>query len=145
MKSLLKSSLLFGLILTSSFVSAAELTITVDNFKGDEGNLILRLYNSESQWSSTDPNAPLKTEMISLKGVTSVTKTFELPEGVYAVSALQDLNGNNITDRDWQGRPTEPVGGTAVPNSERKGRPDFATSSFELSTATHKTIRLTQY
>lgn len=133
-------------------VNAAELTITVSGVQQTKGNLYIRVYAADSQWLSQKADGPRATEVIDLAAsdltenkTGEVTRTFQLPIGTYAATAIQDINKNGELDRDWRGVPQEPTGTTGA-GEKREGPPEFAKSKFELgSEGSAKTIRLSEY
>lgn len=147
MKIFLKLLAIINLCGVSYMATADELKITVTNIKADQGTLYLRIYDTNSQWLSQEKDGPRVTEIISLekhKGATEITKTFDLPEGTYAVTTLQDVNNNGVMDRNGFGVPQEPVGGSG--SSEKKnGPPTFEDSKFELKGKMEKSLMLIHY
>lgn len=66
----------------------------------------------------------------------------DLTAGVYAVAVFQDLNGNDVVDRNFFGIPQEPW---AVSNNVRHRfrEPSFSESQFKLTTDQPITLDLT--
>jgi uncharacterized protein (DUF2141 family) len=65
-----------------------------------------------------------------------------LSTGLYAVAVFQDLNGNNVVDRNFFGVPQEPW---AVSKNVRHRfrEPNFSESQFKLATGQPMTLDLT--
>ncbi len=55
----------------------------------------------------------------------------DVPPGLYAVAAFEDVNGNGRLDRTGLGLPTEPYGFSG--GAGLKARPGFAQAAFALS------------
>lgn len=147
MKNIAKLITLISVCGMSYMTTADELKVTVTNIKAGQGTLYLRIYDTNSQWLSQEKDGPRVTEIISLdqhKGATEITKTFNLPEGIYAVTTLQDINNNGVMDRNGFGMPQEPVGGSDS-GAKKNGPPTFEDSKFELKVKTEKTLVLVHY
>jgi uncharacterized protein (DUF2141 family) len=114
---------------------AAELTITVAPLKDMAGTLYIRVYSPASQWLSEREDGPVASAVVDLKAETFTTgepqviRTFVLPEGIYAATAIQDINNNSRLDRDWRGVPQEPSG---TSGKFTAGLPTFEDSKFRL-------------
>lgn len=133
----MKSKISFLLLLASLFGFSAHLpaqdgvtvTITVTNIPGAKGNLLIGLYDSEKSFlKKPHDNSP----KIPLTSTDDVTATIENVEpGTYAVSVIQDLNGNGKLDKSFVGLPKEPLAFSVITEIPR-GRPKFAPCSFEV-------------
>lgn len=152
-KTLFKCTLLAAALAGSaSAVKAAELTITVSNIKQATGNLTIRIYGTDSEWLSQKEDGSKAAEVVDLaaielsaNGTAEITRTFQLPEGTYAASAIHDVNNNGKLDTDWRGVPKEPTGNSGF-GERRDGPPKFETSKFELGgEGMARSIRLNSY
>lgn len=103
---------------------AADLSIAVSGVMAD-GNVRLQIHDSADGLQrqhgavaaiSLDPRA--MPRQITLSG---------LPDGMYAVAAYQDSNGNGQLDRSFLGIPQEPYGFS----NDQRG-PDFAAAAIGL-------------
>lgn len=119
----LSTSFIYTIFLMS-FMSAAhagDLVVVVENIKSDEGNVRAAVFNNATNFTKT----PLLGQFVAAKSGT-VSITFkDLPTGQYAVSAFQDLNGNDKLDRNFVGKPVEPYG------FSRNARGTFGPPLFE--------------
>ncbi len=97
-------------------------------FKGD-GGFPMDLSDAVQMWQKP------------LNGTASCVFS-ELTGGSYAVAVFQDLNNNNIVDRNFFGIPQEPW---AVSNNirHRFREPNFSESQFNLSKGQSITLNLT--
>lgn len=95
--------------MTVMSVSAADLTVIVENVKNAEGMVRVGLFNNPA----TFPKTPLVGQTIDAKAAkaNTVSLTFKsVTPGTYAVSAYQDINGNQKVDKNFVGMPVEPYG-----------------------------------
>lgn len=124
------------LIITSAIVKAQtttdaiptySLTVTVDNARNDDGMMIYSL-STKDQFMR---KAPLMTASSTIKdGVATVT--FEnVPQGEYAVIALQDLNDNQQMDFETNGMPKESYG--VSNNNMSYGPPTWSEAKIEVT------------
>lgn len=136
-----------GALLALGHVSnAVELSVTVTNIKPGEGSLYLRIYSPQNKWLASEKDGPQLTDVIVLASdddATEITKTFDLPEGQYAVTVTQDINSNGVMDRNWMGMPTEPTGSTGE-DSKKDGPPTFEECVFDLKEKSQQTVKLIQ-
>ena len=122
--------------------TTASLTVEVDQLDPDKGGkLVVMVYNSKNTWLQIDKNQ--HQVILDVTG-TQMTVTFDdVPFGTYAVSAVQDLNGNNKVDMSWVPvpRPSEPLG---ISNNiqAKAGPPSFDKASFPLDTV-NKSLSIT--
>lgn len=126
-----------GLVAAASIVTnsmAAELTVTVKGVAKAEGNLIVNVYKDSDDWLSTDEGAATKTFIVDLATVESlgsIDVMVDLPSGVYAATAIHDMNADGKLAKNWMGIPKEPVGQTG--NSKKlMGPPKFKSSAFTV-------------
>lgn len=100
---------------------AGDLIVVVENIKSEQGNVRAAVFNNATTFTKT----PLLGQFVSAK-IGTVSIIFkDLPAGQYAVSAFQDLNGNDKLDRNFVGKPVEPYG------FSRDARGTFGPPSFE--------------
>lgn len=99
-------SLFLAGVLISSIAAAADVSVKIENLKSNEGNVRVALFNTAADF----PKKLFKGEVTEAKQGT-VTVVFKgIPEGNYAFSAFQDINGNEKLDTNAVGKPTEPYG-----------------------------------
>jgi uncharacterized protein (DUF2141 family) len=118
----------------ASLASAGELTITVDNLRSDQGLLLLCVFSAESSDSASFPDCvkgrPVRQGKAVIKGGKAVVSYPGLKDGVYAVAAIHDENGNGELDTNFLGIPTEGIG---ISNNPRLfGKPHFSEARFEI-------------
>jgi uncharacterized protein (DUF2141 family) len=84
----------------------ANLQVTVTNIKGEKGNIMVGLFDSDEKFLKE----PLEGRMAKANG-DSVTVIFEnLKPGKYAISVLHDTNNNEELDKNKLGLPKEGFG-----------------------------------
>ncbi|MEK9678041.1 MAG: DUF2141 domain-containing protein [Rhodospirillaceae bacterium] len=118
--------------------SAAELTVTVDGLRNDQGLLRLAIYNNPEDFpegkDTGDADVPIKA------GV-AVAKFMRLIPGRYAIAVHHDENGNKDMDT-FLGFPLEGFGFSNNAKAGISGPPDFEEASFDVGAA-DTAIRLT--
>jgi uncharacterized protein (DUF2141 family) len=88
---------------------AAELRVTLRNALPQQGELMVALFDRAQGWPDR-PAATQPAQRIKATGETATLVFADLPEGRWAVMALQDVNGNGRADTNLVGLPTEPYG-----------------------------------
>jgi uncharacterized protein (DUF2141 family) len=120
--------ILVGLLVAavSVFTCAQELKVTIKNVKGEEGMVLLALYDSEGQFMKKEV---MQTQVKSMNG--EAVATFkDVPSGTYAISVMHDTNDNKELDSNFFGIPKE---GFGFSNDAMGafGPPDFKKASFK--------------
>ena len=95
---------------TAAVAADTPVRVVVTNVVKKDGVLLAGVYSSSETWLSGDTVA---SKDVSVPGnVRDGTVTFDmpLPPGSYALSVLQDLNGNRKLDLNFIGIPKEPSG-----------------------------------
>lgn len=99
-------------ILSAAGAAAGEtpVRVVVSNVVKPDGILLAGAYSSPETWLGTTTVASKDVPVAD--NVRDGTVTFEmlLPPGSYALSVLQDINGNRKLDTNFIGMPTEPTG-----------------------------------
>ncbi len=115
---------------------AAEIVIKIQEIKKTEGVILVALYDNADNWPAGEPFRALQVDVQTPE----TTVFIEVPEGTYAVSVLQDLNGNGAMDYNAIRMPKEPWG---VSNDApaRFGPPKWDRMRFEV-TAEGRTVEL---
>ncbi|MFZ9005055.1 MAG: DUF2141 domain-containing protein [Robiginitalea sp.] len=125
---------LLYLILTVSALLAAPVcqstgvtvTVTLENVLSDRGDILAVLHTAETFMKDEGLDS-FKTE--ARKG--AITFAFEnVAPGTYAISVLQDLNGNRRMDYELNGKPKEPYGMSG--NDMSIGPPTFERVKFKV-------------
>jgi uncharacterized protein (DUF2141 family) len=96
--------------------AAAELVVRVSGIQSARGQIGCGLHAASAGFPMDDAQARQLWLPADPKGVEC--RYADLPEGVYAVSVMHDLNGNRKVDANLFGIPTEPwgVSNNARPN-----------------------------
>lgn len=95
------------------------LTVKIDNIKANTGNIMLAVYNRNNFLKDR-----LIQKVVSANS-TSLTISFSLPYGEYAIATYQDLNVNQKLDTNFVGIPQEPYG------FSNNYRPKFRAPNFD--------------
>ena len=120
--------------IASAATPAAELTITLENLRSDQGQVMICVFSAESSAIDAFPDCvkgrPVRKGNAAIRGGKAVVSYSGLKDGVYAVAAIHDENGNGELDTNFLGIPTEGVG---VSNNPRLfGKPHFPDARFEI-------------
>lgn len=91
--------------LATPAANAADLTIEVLGTQA-RGMVYVALYNQAGSWMKT----PLKGQVATAEPGKTIIVLKDLPEGEYALSLFQDLDGDRRMARNMMGMPTEPWG-----------------------------------
>ncbi len=107
-----------------------SITVTVTNIPGVKGDLLIGLFDSERSFTKR----PLKNSpKVRVTSTSPMTVTIpNVQPGTYAVSVVQDLNGNGRLDKSIVGMPQEPLAFSKIRQIPR-GKPSFAACSFAVA------------
>jgi uncharacterized protein (DUF2141 family) len=125
-------AIIFALFISQNYFAQgdnlADITVTVDNIKTEEGSVLFGIY-TENSFLKTEPKFHAISE---IKNGVATVKFENIPQGTYAISCFHDLNGNKQMDFEPTGMPLEPYG---ISNNKvnRYGPPIWEDSKFELS------------
>ena len=103
-----RSAVWIAVMLTAAPAFAADLTIHVGNVLPAGGVLRMGLYN-EALYPDNE-SKPIATADVAAISPDTVVTLHNVPPGIYAIQAFQDLNSNNKMDTTWLGLPLEPFG-----------------------------------
>ncbi len=125
-----------------SRAAAAELTVTIDNLRSDQGQLLLCVFSAESSDREAFPDCtkgrPVRQSKESIRGGKVIVAYKGLKDGIYAVAAIHDENGNGALDTNFLGIPSE---GICISNNPRLlGKPVFDEARFEIKGKTAITV-----
>jgi len=125
---LLASVWLPGVFLTfgpavSPPIEPTAVNVVVTNLPSDKATLKLYFYNEKANFLVRNHYTLLKH--IKPGGSTKVVYPIQLSPGEWAIAATQDLNENDLVDRNLIGIPTEPFALSIV------GHPRFKVPTFE--------------
>jgi uncharacterized protein (DUF2141 family) len=120
--------------LASSACFAADLTVTVENLRSNQGQVILCVFSADSSERSEFPDCskgkPVRSATAVVSGGKTVMTFNGLKDGVYAVAIIHDENGNGQLDTNFLGIPAEGVGVSTNPSVF--GKPRFEQGQFVL-------------
>ena len=121
---------------------AADLTITIDNLRSNQGQVLLCVFSAESSDSAQFPDCekgrPVRFTKAIISGGKAVVTFNGLKDGIYAVAAIHDENGNGQLDTNFIGIPTEGIGVSTNPRIF--GKPRFEQGQFNIKGNTAITI-----
>lgn len=134
------AAVLFYLALSNAH--AADLTITVDDLRSDRGQVLLCVFSAESSDKASFPDCvhghPVRQSKAVIASRKVVITYAGLKDGVYAVAAIHDENGNGQLDSNFLGIPAEGVGIST--NPRLMGKPNFDQARFEIKGKTAITV-----
>lgn len=126
-----KVVLLCGMVCISlSALCQTKLQVTVTNIKGQKGDIIVGIFDSDKDFLKKPIEAKTATASAD-----SITVVFEnIKPGKYAVSVIHDANKNQDLDKNKLGIPKE---GFGFSNNVlgAMGPPSFESAQFDLSPA----------
>jgi uncharacterized protein (DUF2141 family) len=108
--------------------SAADLAVTVENVRGDNGALRVGLYATEADYRKT----AFRQLQVAPRPGTVAFRFDGLPPGEYAIAMYHDRNGNGKLDSNLMGIPGEPYGFTGDGRSTL-GPPDWKSAKFRVA------------
>jgi uncharacterized protein (DUF2141 family) len=113
------------------FVNNGTLTVTVQNFRNNNGQVFVALYNKEDAFPKY-PDRAVKLLYAPVQNKKAVIVFESLPPGEYAVSVFHDENKNGKMDTNFFGIPKEGVGAS---NDARGhlGPPHYKDAKFNFS------------
>ncbi len=122
------------LILVSFFhpkPSGSTLTVTILNFRNNQGQVSVALYNKEEGFPKS-PDKALKIVTAPISNKKSIVVFESLPPGDYAISVFHDENKNGKMDSNFFGIPKEGVGAS---NDARghMGPPHYKDAKFHFT------------
>lgn len=125
--------------------SAAELKITIDTLRNNEGAILLCVFSATSSQTTAYPDCmaghPVRQGTAAITQGRAVVTYKGLADGFYAVAAIHDENGNGKLDTNFLNIPTE---GVAISNNPRLlGKPKFEQARFEVKGNTAITVHAT--
>ena len=115
--------------------SGTNITVTVPNVSGTEGEVIIVLYNS---WEGFANQKPITAKKSKINDGTASVVFEDVSPGTYAIVCLHDKNGNERMDFDSNGMPMESYGSSN--NAMHMGPPNYEDAKF---TVENKSLNLT--
>lgn len=112
-----------------------KLNIHFENLQSSKGNVVLKLYNSESP-KFPDTKSAIAIKTVKIENGKALISFENLPHGKYAYSCFHDENSNGIMDTNMIHFPTE---GYAFSNNLKIkfGPPSFEKACFQLNKELH--------
>jgi len=124
-------------LLVAPFAPGSEkLEISVKHVQVGKGSIVVEIYNAKETFFKK----PVETKTVKASGQT-LDFSFDVPDGVYAVAAYQDINENKELDKGIFNIPKEPYG---LSNNYRPkfSAPTFDDCKFNINRETTITIIL---
>ena len=115
----MNSILLNILLWVASHQNTSTLKIQIENIQAGRGSIVVEVYNNTENFFKK----PFASQ-ISRAARADMQFSFDLPQGIYAVAAYQDLNDNRTLDKGWFSIPKEPYG------LSNNYRPKFSAPTF---------------
>ena len=108
-----------------------SLTVTIQQFKNSDGQVMVALYNKEEAFPKS-PDKAVKLLNAPIQNKKAVIVFESLPPGEYAISVFHDENKNGKLDTNFFGIPKEGVGAS---NDARghMGPPHYRDAKFIFS------------
>jgi len=100
-------TLVISLLLSFTTNAQTKVTVKVTNIQSEEGIIYIGFY-SENQDYPNHSAEHIKKRIKPVIG--SVELTIDLPEGIYAIAILHDINDNDKLEKNFFGIPEEPYG-----------------------------------
>jgi len=122
-------ALLLGSIVHGQTESSGNITATVPNVNGTEGEVHFALYTAGTFMKQ----APLSSEKAVITDGQATVTFKNIEKGTYAVVVLHDRNNNGKMDFDSSGMPKEDYGTSG--NTMSFGPPNWEASKFEFDGA----------
>jgi uncharacterized protein (DUF2141 family) len=126
-------ALIFG-----PFSANAQLQIKISGLIHVPSKVYVAVYNSAENFLTEQR---FRSYVLEVQGTDQQWLVKDLPDGEYAVSVYQDLNGNARLDRGVFRQPTEPFGFSKAKHPFFKA-PDFQQCAFETEGTHTITIQL---
>ena len=96
------------LLLVPTTKEKPQLTIQIQNIKVIKGAIKIGIFNTNKDFLGD--NSAIRNYSIDVKSNSAKIVIDDLPTGDYAVSMYQDVNSDNICNRNFMGIPKEPYG-----------------------------------
>jgi uncharacterized protein (DUF2141 family) len=125
------SAVLWLALIFSPFVATAQLQIKISGLINMPSRVYVALYDSPENFLTEQR---FRSYVLDVQGNDLNWLVKDVPDGQYAVSVYQDLNGNARLDRGVFRQPTEPFGFSKAKHPFFKA-PDFQQCAFEIEGA----------
>lgn len=116
------------------------LRVHISNLRNTSGQLHVAVFNSHDSFAN---ETPLTTKSIHSKphNLDTLTVSFQLPEGEYGISVLDDSNADGVLNYGFAGIPREGFGFSGYKLRGLK-KPHFKKFSFQLQKGTTATVNV---
>lgn len=114
---------------------AADLTVEVGNVAKSSGRVLVALFNRAEGFPRKDYWRG--ESLVPVPGTMKVVFR-NIPEGIYAVTAYHDVDGNKKLNTNGLGIPVEPLAFSNNAAPAIDGPPKFSAASFKVSGASMK-------
>jgi len=104
------ATVLLSIACTAAAAGETTVRLVVSNVVKPDGVLLAGAYSNAETWLGARTVASKEVPVAGNVVDNTVTFEMQLPPGDYAISVLQDLNGNRKLDTNFIGIPTEPSG-----------------------------------
>ncbi len=111
--------------------NSGDLTVAVNSFENDKGQLKIALFNSKETYSN-NLNESFISGHANIEGEKAIYVFDNIPFGEYAIKCYHDGNGNNKLDKNLLGIPKEKYGFSNNANGSF-GIPDYKKVRFILN------------
>jgi uncharacterized protein (DUF2141 family) len=143
MKNVWKFSFFGMLLLIGQSLSAVDLEVEILNRKQENSKISCAVFEKELGFPS-EPDKKLIGDIAKLESGKTVCRFVGLTKKSYAVSVLEDLNGNGKMDTNLVGFPQEPWGVSNDAPMQTFGPPKFSEALFVLGENKRIQIKLNQ-
>lgn len=116
-----------------TFAQQGTLEVSIEKVNTLEGKIYIGVFTEDNFLMQ-----PILSSDTKMKNNVASAKFENLEFGTYAISAYQDVNGNEVLDRGEYGRPTEPW---VMSGSQASMMPIWMDAKFEFNQG-HQTIKL---
>lgn len=127
------------ILIFSSLLYSAQITVVVENIKKDEGKVFVGLFKPDEDFPKREKR--LKGGPVIPKNQ-KVSMTFtDVTSGEYAISTHHDINSNDAVDKNFMGMPKEPYG---FSNNQYGpfGKPDHKKSTIIVKADDTLTVKI---
>jgi uncharacterized protein (DUF2141 family) len=130
--------LLFLISLFHTYQPSGTLTVTILNFRNNQGQVSVALYNKEEAFPKS-PDKAVKIIFVPIRDKKSIVVFDSLQSGEYAISVFHDENKNGKMDSNFLGIQKEGVGAS---NDARGhlGPPHYKDAKFNFKGNTQSVI-----
>ncbi len=130
---------------TSATATKTTLTVSVSGLRNDKGQIMIQLWNQPEGFPTKGDKGYKLINVDANKAVSgTVTVTFEVPAGTYAVSTLHDENKNNKMDTNAFGISKEGYGASNNVVTHLHA-PSFEQAKFQIPSSRQKIVISMRY